>query len=280
MYVIKLSGSINTNNYGINKLLNFYNTAKKYSYTHISIDFYDLKWIDANLCAVFQGIIFKLNKERGLNFSTDEIFLKQKFDILIRNGFYLFDENASDARSSTVTLRKFYKNESHNFLDYLDNDLLSHRSLKENEDLKENILGNLLEVFENYEIHSKTEYPVFVCGQYYPTKKILKFTLADIGVGFLEPISIKKKEIKTSIEAIRWAIMNGNSTKDLIHKNTPGGLGLFDLHQFMIKNKGKLEIVTGNVYWTSKHKEMNFNTYKTLNNNLLGTTINLVFNCY
>lgn len=279
MPVIKLEGIIKTNNYGINKIINFYDTAKRYINTTISIDFYNLDWIDANLCAFLQSILFKLKKERNLEFSTDESFLRRNFDILIRNGFFMSDENAHDERESTVTLKSFKKNEISKYCTYIENDLLKHRSIANKDDLKDNIIENLLEVFNNYTLHAETDHPVFICGQYYPKNNELIFTMVDMGIGFLIPINRKVKEINTYIKAIRWALIDGNSTKDMKNTGTPGGLGLFDLHQYMIKSGGIMEIVSGDVYWTSKHAGTNFDTYKTLCHRYDGTIINLVFNC-
>lgn len=281
MPVIKLSGEIKTNNYGFNKLIEFYYRCLNYSNVNISIDLYSLRWMDANLSAFFQSIIYKLIRERNLSFSTDKTFVDNRFSVLRRNGFLNFDEPIEDNRESTVGLKMFDSKECNNFDHYIQNDLLNHRSLCDKTDLVENITDNLLEVFNNYQIHANTQDPVFVCGQYFPNRSNgeVNFTMVDLGVGFLDLISAKDPNIDTSVKAIRWALIEKNTTKSITHNGEPGGLGLYDLYQYMKDNNGILEIITGDVYWTSKHQGTKFDSYKTLLRPYIGTTINLVFNC-
>ncbi len=67
-------------------------------------------------------------------------------------------------------------------------------------------MNHFLEVFSNIHLHAHTKDPVFACGQYYPSKNLLKFTLVDLGVGFLEPISnFTKNQINEAEKAILWA---------------------------------------------------------------------------
>jgi len=81
------------------------------------------------------------------------------------------------------------------------------------------ILG---EVFINAETHADSSLGVFVCGQFYPNQQRLVLSIADSGVTIPERVNQRFKINLPAIRALRWALVEGNTTK----RDTPGGVGL------------------------------------------------------
>jgi hypothetical protein len=275
--VVHISGEICTDPSGHKKLMEFYKVVSEYNNEKISIDFYKLEWIDANLSALLQAMLYSLTRKNNLLFSTDFNFLLSKFDILFRNGF-LEGEETSPIHSyaeSAVPLASFLPTEKDKFIQYIKRDLLEHKGMPSIEpNLKSILIESFLEIFTNINIHADTKEPLFACGQYFPKKGILKFTFLDLGIGYLKNIeTYTKGKIKTSKEAIKWAIVEGNSTKK---DGTPGGLGLVDILNYCKKYNGTLQIITGDAYWGT---DLGLLESRKVAYPFPGTTINLTFKC-
>lgn len=273
MEFIELSGDLKTEFEGVKKLYDFYEKASQYRDVELYIDFKNLDFLDGNLCALLQSMLYKLNKLNNLRFVADFEFIKENFNVLIRNGFIPLPNSVIDDRKSTIGLRQFDVTKPDDFIEYITNDLMSHRGVKLNEDETERILYCFVEIFSNIELHSKTDEPFFACGQYFPDWGVLKFSIVDIGNGFLPAISAKtNQEINTSFDAIMWALEEKNTTK----LDAPGGLGLSDLRKYFNENGGQMQIITGDAYWSSEfdNKSVKFQKF---DNPCFGTMINLLF---
>ncbi len=274
--LFKFSGNIVTDHTGNQQLVNFYNFCCNYSSCWITIDVNGLIFFDANLSALLMAMIHKLRKERGLNFFLDWGCLKGELNILIRNGlaFYISKSQkvADDFRQSTVPVKAFLLDNADSFTSYIEKDFLNHRGLdgvKIHD--KEKIKNCYFEIFDNVGIHANTSYPVIACGQYFPYQKELKFTLVDLGEGFLKKIAAftkDKENIITSVDAINWAV-KGGSTKD----KAEGGTGLKKILFYCIKNGGSIHIVTGNSYWKYDKR---IDDFKILNA-FVGSSVHLIF---
>lgn len=280
MKVLKLTDEIYTNHSGYKQITGIYHKLKDTHNQQVALDLYHLKWIDANLCALLQAVMYKLNKENGLTFSTDHNFLLQEFDVLFRNGFVGNSTEVKDVQESTVPIKAFIKTEINEFEHYVENDLIKHRGMpKFSEPLKSQIKHDLIEIFNNVGLHANTEHPVFVCGQYYPSTKYLNFTMVDLGDGFLPKIQQvtqgKENPICTSKEAVIWAV-NGNSIKPYtLHE--PGGQGISGIYKFCNGNHGVLQIATGDAYWATDLQKTMWNGCREITDPFCGTMINLFF---
>ncbi|MDE3744077.1 hypothetical protein [Maribacter polysaccharolyticus] len=272
---VKLRGTISTTHYGHEKLIALYYQCNKYSNIPITVCFKDLIWIDANMAALLQAIVKKLEKENNLELLADLTESTSDFGILFRNGLFESNELGGRDTGTTIRLKEFLPHHEDEFVRYIEVDFIDFPKLTLTEYSKDVIVQSLIEIFTNYEIHSKANYPIFLCGQYYPVKKLLKFTIVDLGIGFLDPIKLKVPQIDTYEKAINWAMVEGNTTK----QDAPGGLGLWELRESMEENNGYLEIVSGNAYKACGIKNgIRFENCKTLRSFHVGTTINLVFN--
>lgn len=263
---------------GFKQLLNFYDECKKYSNCKIKINLGNLNWLDGNLCAFLGALLYRLKKDNSLSFIMDTEQIIKKCDILFHNDFLPVEQNhALYKKKSCIPFRGLYPKQKDEFIDYLENDLLSHSSMPKFRDAtKEKLIDDLVEVYGNIDKHAETIDPFFVCGQYFPSKEAVNFTISDIGVGFFKKINeCVPQKVKTCGDAILWAV-EGNSTKP----DASGGTGLKNLHKYLDLTRGGLQIYTGDAGWCSKTigTVMFPNGIRTLDSNYIGATINLQFN--
>lgn len=259
---------------GYDKLITFYNEVSQYKSETIFIDIKSLKWFDANLCALLMAIIYKLQKDNKLVFIMDTTILKTRFDILLRNQFISIEGFEIDNRKTTIPYRSFLANDKESFKNYLENDFSPHRGLSLiKKEILDNIKESITEIYLNTHLHAKTIDPFFICGQYFPTNKILKLTMVDLGEGFLPTIN-RFTGIENAIDAIHWAL-KGNSVK-FFESKTPGGLGISQMYKYFYNTPGTFEIITGGAYFSTNYQFFDEKSYVKVPQ-FCGTTINLIF---
>ena len=250
--IVKICGAVYTAPQGIIELMRFYNEAAQHNNTTISIDLYSLTWIDANLASFLNALIYRLNTENNLQFSTDFNYVESKFDVLFRNGWLQRKEyKLVDKRATTIPCAQFLPSQELKFTEYIEKSLLCHRGIMPHLDhgTRRQIQSNLIEIFQNFGKHARTDYPLFACGQYYPNKKYFIFSMVDLGIGFLKPIqNFTNGEINSHIGAIRWGL-SGKSSSITDPSSEIGGFGLQGIHQYCQGNKGIFQIYTGTDFW-------------------------------
>ena len=137
--------------------------------------------------------------------------------------------------------------------------------------LKSKINKSIFEIFNNANIHGRCQH-VFSCGQYFPKKKRLLFTIADLGATIKHNVNQYLDRSLPASEAIQWAVEEGNTTKT---GSIPGGLGLSLIRDFLKLNKGRIQIVSANGYWEERKGAI---FAKEFENVLTGTFVNLDIN--
>ncbi|MCE6989023.1 hypothetical protein [Dyadobacter sp. CY323] len=264
---------------GIRALNSFYHHWKDEVDQHILLDFSCTTFFDANLSSLLLAMIYKLSTENRLSFHVDASQIKKDLHVLIRNGLIKTNSEVLDDRKSTVSCKYFTSAQLTEFKDYVEVDLFQHRAFaKILPDVKQAVVNDLLEVFNNYIQHSKSAYPFFVCGQYFPRDKKLMFTMSDLGVGFLPAISkFTEGKVIDALDSIRWAVA-GNSTKPN-QEEMPAGLGLEGIKDYCLTNKGCLQIATGDGYWETSCVNSNQHIGMNFTGNTMGTVINIHFAC-
>jgi len=272
-----LNSNIETNAIGVDLLTKFYHDAKKLpNWTTASFDISNVGNFDANLSAAFLALNYKLYHSHKV---PSRFTIGQGHSIFYRNGLISHmsghgnNNNYLDDRESTIPLRTYKTEDDEHFSAYIKSEFLKHRGLDGLSLAKKNIVkDHYLEIFTNVDLHAKTTAPIFVCGQFYPANNALKFTLADLGQGFLPAISAKQSSITDEKTAIIWATTDKNSTKDPLHG--PGGTGLKDLKQYCYDNNGSLQICCGTGFVT-------FTAGRAIESTLRfafpGTLINIIF---
>jgi hypothetical protein len=264
---------------GIRALNSFYRHWKGEVQQNVLLDFSSTTFFDANLSSLLLAMIYKLTTENKLSFSVDASQIKKDMYVLMRNGLVKTNTEVLDDRKSTVSCQYFTSNQLDNFKAYVERDLFQHRALdKISQEVKKAVIYDLLEVFNNYIQHSKSDYPFFVCGQYFPRIKTLMFSMADLGVGFLPAISkFTGGKVNSALDSIQWAV-EGNSSK-VNQDEMPAGLGLEGIKEYCLSNKGCLQIATGDGYWETNHLNSNRCIGKNFDGSIMGTVINIHFAC-
>jgi hypothetical protein len=257
---------------GFGFFVQLYAQTKDLSFDELVLDFKNNSWFEANLCATLGAILSKLQENfvaiRIINMSSSVERILQKNHFLSNFG----SAALPDTHLTTIKFRKFKVTEEKQFKDYLDNELLSQPDLPHMSPLlKSKINKSIFEIFNNANIHGHCGH-VFSCGQYFPQKKRLIFTIADLGKTIKSNVNEYLNKSYNGEEAIRWAVEEGNTTKT---GNIPGGLGLSLIRDFLKLNSGCIQIVSSNGYWEER-KGVIF--AKEIENTLMGTIVNLDIN--
>ena len=203
-------------------------------------------WFSANMCSPF-GAILKLasRKVGSFRFNPGN---KKVLDILNKNYFLQYIGcrviPLRDAYDTTIKYRQFFPREGYFFNNYIKNDFMRRLPSMSNS-LSKAFENSIFEIFTNAVIHSETE-TIFVCGQDYFNKKIVDFSITDIGMGFHNNVTSITGQYLTPVEAIEWAMYGNNTTKK---GQIPGGLGLKSIKEFIMQNKGKMQIASDSGYW-------------------------------
>lgn len=225
--------------------------TKEYVLDDIEIDLRATDWFDVDMCAAFGAILYGLGKR--LN-EVSLIHIPQRVErILSKNGFLSHYGRARipDHHETTIAYRRFDVEDDHYFAGYIESELIYRSEIPEmSPALLKKFRESIFEIFSNAVLHSNTNLGIFSCGQFFPNRNRLDFTVTDLGVGI--PQNIKEyTNLKLSPEkAIVWATEEFNTTK---RGNLPGGLGLKILCDFIDLNGGCIQIVSDAGYWQRRN---------------------------
>jgi hypothetical protein len=257
---------------GFTQLVQLSDQLKDVLFENIDIDMSRVAWFDANMCAPLGAILYKVSR----NFNTVTISnLPRKVEsILSKNGFLSNYGRAirQDTYRTTIQYQRFEPEDDRYFGSYINKHLVGKGVPKMSSGLRKKFQESIFEIFSNAVIHSKTELGIYSCGQFFPNKKRLDFSVADLGIGIRhnlqENIGIELPDEK----AIEWAMTEGNTTKT---GPVPGGLGLKLLREFILMNQGRLQIVSDRGYWELKEGNK---ILRSISYPFPGTVVNLEFN--
>ena len=259
---------------GIKTSLNFTIKPKIYFFDNVTIDFCKNTWFEANLSAVLGAILSNLQDD--LNTVALINFSEKVEDILTRNNFLNHFGGSGDARNSggtVVPYKKFGSVDTRSFEHYLRKDLFGNPSLSSiKEGLTKKVQESILEVFMNAQTHGNCK-SIFSCGQLFPQKNRLDFTIVNMGTTIKRNVSdFTDDPSLSSIDAIEWAIVESNTTRK---GAIPGGLGLSTLTSFIELNGGTIQIISDDGYYLRKTSSIY--RKKKLNHLFDGTIVNIEF---
>ena len=116
--------------------------------------------------------------------------------------------------------------------------------------LHEDMVSRIGEIFNNAYDHSSASH--VIAGRYPKPRKKLCFVCYDTGIGIPDKVRDFLREGTaseiTDEHALRWAMEPFNTT--VPHSDSPRGLGLGLLRDFIHLNRGRIRICTGNVLYT------------------------------
>ena len=269
MLTIQLPHRIGSNQRGFASLANVYQQVKPCQFGKIQLDFQKTTWFDANMLAMLGAIMESAwtNDFDIVNLGPDQekIFKKTRYS-------YFGGESLPDQHQTTVEYRKSKVSEIGSFEKYLEKKLLAHREMpRMSALLRKKIKESILEIFNNAKMHGNCEF-VFSCGQYYPRKGRLDFTIVDIGNTIRKKVRDYSGREVSGKRAIEWAVREHTTTRK---GDIPGGLGFTLIRDFLCKNEGKIQIASADGYW---YEEGRISPSKDLNVFFGGTVVNLEFN--
>lgn len=262
--------SINNSYESFQSLISFYkcNKNKLFSDIHIEIHVFFAANMSAVLGAVLDVFMSNIN-----NIQFD--YIEKKIEtILLKNDFltYYGRQRTTDINNTTIKFQKLKPTDGKYFKSYVVNEFIEgHMSdlPQMSDEVKERIVEAICEIFVNAQIHSETKF-IYTCGQFFPNKNKIEFTIVDIGIGFKNRINKRFNSNLNSMQAIKWAVRDRSTTKEGIS----GGIGLALLKEFVEKNKGKMQIVSNDGFY---EYGSNGEILKQFRGEFPGTIVNLQF---
>lgn len=238
---------------GFEALIHLHAQTKDCLFDDINIDMSGAAWFDADMCAAFGAILYRLGEElntvRLMNVrpSVEKILSKNAF--LSHYG----REKIPDQWGTTIPYQRFDVKDDRYFADYIETELM-HRSEMPAmlPGLLKKFRESIFEIFSNAVLHSRTEQGIFSCGQFFPARHQLDFSVADLGIGIRRNVQENTGIALPPEAAIAWATEGRNTTK---RGQIPGGLGLKLLGEFIDLNGGRIQIVSDAGYWRRENRQ-------------------------
>ncbi len=222
-------------------------------FEQIVIDMGGTTWFDADMCAAFGAILHNITCQ--VNAIRLENIQPQVEKILSKNGFlsHYGHERIPDRWETTVSYERFDAKDERYFADYVENELVRRKEIPSMSDgMRKKFRESIFEVFSNAVLHSRTERGIFSCGQFFPKRNALTFSVADLGIGMRQNVRENVGLDFSAVDAIDWATREHNTTK---RGPIPGGLGLKLLVEFIGLNGGSVQIVSDAGYWRRKDEQ-------------------------
>lgn len=143
----------------------------------------NLQWFDSNLCSPLGALLYQAQ------LGGSSILLDAPGPILgawSRNGFaYAFGGgDMIDTFDTTLIYQRFERRRERRFAAYVQRELMPKDIPKMTPPARRQFERNLQEIFNNAVNHAASERGVFSCGQFFPHKNYINFTVCDLGVGF------------------------------------------------------------------------------------------------
>lgn len=237
--------TINNTFESFQSLIQLYETHKDelFGDIHLEIRHFFAANMSAALGAVLDEFTGNLN---DIHFD----YLSPKIEtILLKNDFltYFGKQRAVDINNTTIKFQKLKPTDGKYFKNYVIEELIEGHIAdlpQMSKGVKEKIVEAIYEIFVNAQIHSETKF-IYTCGQFFPNKNKIEFTIVDTGIGFREKINRRFGSNLRATQAIKWAVEENKTTKEGIS----GGLGLAVLREFVNVNKGKMQIVSNEGFY-------------------------------
>lgn len=231
---------------GFSTLVNLSERIISMKYNSIVLDLKNANWVDANMCAPMGAILYRASRQSNMvQFENIPIEVKRIFQ---KNGFlsHYGHSRKPDEWGTTIQYQRFEPKDDRFFSAYIAHHFKNKAIPEMSTALRKKFWESIFELFSNAVIHSETKMGIFTCGQFFPRKDHILFTIADLGIGIPQTLLNKKGIILNPEDAIGWAMEGRNTTKT---GPIPGGLGLKLLRDFIRVNGGRIQAVSVSGYW-------------------------------
>jgi hypothetical protein len=161
----------------------------------VTLDCQALRWCDGNLCAALAACLAPTVLRLGsvpVSLPTTEVRTFWQ-----RNGFgsHLHILPWPDSYGSAIPFRLFAPTAHREAHRYVHESFTAQAGVlpEMTPVLLNRMCGQLCEVFDNAFEHADSRHGVFCCGQHFPKKNRLAFTIADAGIGFAGSASRRRR---------------------------------------------------------------------------------------
>jgi hypothetical protein len=238
--------TVESNFQGFSRLIHLAEETAGLSYTNITLDFRSASWFDANMCAPLGALLYRISRKLNtVNIVNIPAHVER---ILLKNSFLSNYGRAKqlDEWGTTIRYNRFEPKDDRYFGAYIERHFKYKAIPHMSSALHKKFWESIFEIFSNAVIHSETRMGIFTCGQFYPRKHRLDFSIADLGLGMRNVLKIKRGLDYSAEQAINWAMEGQNTTKN---GPIPGGLGLKLLREFIKLNNGCIQVVSDKGFW-------------------------------
>ncbi len=234
--------TVRSNCDGFERLAHLATATKDLFAEELTLDMSQVSFFDANMAAPLGAVLSRVAD--NLNLVKIVAVRANVQTILRKNAFltYYWHEPLKDTFRTTMPFRRFRLLDEGAFEDYV------HRQLRDKGMPRMTVAASkafrkkVFEVYQNAVIHSESAIGVFACGQFFPNKNRLDFTVSDAGLGIRDSVRRYFGQPKIgSVPALKWALGPNHTTK---RGPQPGGLGLGFLQAFSKLNGGRIQIAS------------------------------------
>ena len=241
---------------GFERLGRLASCTKDLVFDELMLDMSEVKVFDAHMAAPLGAILARVADAFN---DVAIVDVPGKVERKLRRNRFLTRyryESLRDPRRTAMPFRRMRLSGQGAFEDYVDQ-WLGRRDMPEmSRKARKAFKTKVFEIYQNAVIHSESGIGVFVCGQFFPRKKRLDFTIADAGIGIRETVRRYFENDRIgSVRSLKWALAPHHTTK---RGRLPGGLGLQLLKDFTRLNGGKIQIASRFGFYEYNGGEENF----------------------
>ena len=199
------------------------------------LNFAKCEFLRCNAVATIGGII-KLAAYRQVPVEIDwESVQENILANLIQNGFaHSFSHEGEPRQGNSIPYREDSDWDHDKIIDYLTDKWLGRGWIDISDRLRNDIISNVCEIYNNAFEHGDSAIGAYTCGQHHPNQHELLLSVVDFGVGipqkvrtFLEQHGNDKDKLSMIKDhnLMRWAFKSGSTTKDGAIRGSSGRLG-------------------------------------------------------
>ena len=248
--------TVRSNREGFECLGDLAKRARNLFADELELDMSRVEFFDANMAAPLGAVLARVAD----NFNTVEIVdVPDSVERILRKNRFLTHfryKSLSDDHRTTMPFRRLRLSDEGAFEEYIRRQFRGKGIPRMSKAAGRVFKKKVFEVYQNAVIHSESQIGIFACGQFFPQKSRLDFTIADAGIGIRGAVRRHFKNSRIgSIPALKWALKPSNTTK---RGPQPGGLGLQFLQDFSRLNRGKIQIATRFAFYEFNRGAENF----------------------
>ena len=159
-------------------------SAKDSFFEDIEIDMRNTNWFDADMCGILGALLYLMSE--NLNTVRLTNLIPGVRTILSKNGFlsHYGEDRINDRWHTTIAYQRFDVQDDRYFANYVEREFIQRAEIPSmSPGLLKKFRESVFEIFSNAVLHSCSDLGIFNCGQFFPNRRRLNLTVADLGVG-------------------------------------------------------------------------------------------------